>query len=85
MSHYTPTPDESYTDSSNLTPLERLIQQKHGNLHDVIPRLAGEFGAAGAAARLDVGGESPSPSWVADWLRRNGYQRRTVYVKDGAA
>jgi hypothetical protein len=51
--------------------IEKLLEQQHGNLHEVIPNLANEHGQEGAAEKLNV-----NQSWVSWWLRRNGYQRR---------
>ncbi len=60
--------------------IERLLTREHGDLHNVIPKLANERGQEGAAAELNV-----NQSWISWWLRRYGYERREVieWVRPG--
>lgn len=60
-----------------MSTIEGLLEKEHGDLHEVIPRLATELGQAEAARRLEV-----KQSWLSLWLRTNGYVRVTQYVKE---
>jgi len=65
-----------------LTVLEEALQAIHGDLHEVIPRLAANrtYGEVAEALRLDSG--APSESWVRAWLRNNGYVRKFCFVRE---
>jgi hypothetical protein len=56
---------------SKRSTIERLLEKQHGDLHEVIPKLANQHGQEGAAKHLNV-----TQSWVSWWLRRYGYERR---------
>lgn len=60
-----------------MSTIEALLEKEHGDLHEVIPRLATELGQEKAAQRLEV-----KQSWLSLWLRTNGYVRVTQYVKE---
>jgi alpha-beta hydrolase superfamily lysophospholipase len=47
----------------------------HGDLDDVIPRLATEVGIQEAANRLSTPQVRINHVWVARWLKNNGYRR----------
>lgn len=60
-----------------MSTVETLLEQQHGDLHEVIPRLASELGQAKAASRLKV-----NQAWLSRWLRDNRYVKVTQYVKE---
>lgn len=61
---------------SKRSTVETLLEKQHGDLNDVIPKLASEIGQQDAAQKLGV-----RQSWISRWLRINGYVAVTQYVK----
>lgn len=53
------------------------LEQKRGDLHQVIPRLVNAHGQAETARRLGV-----SVSTINNWLMRNGYVLKRQYVRE---
>lgn len=61
-----------------MSTIERWLEEQHGDLHKVIPRLASEVGQEEAARRLKV-----RQAWLSIWLARHGYVRVTSYEREG--
>lgn len=59
-----------------MSTVETLLEQQHGDLHEVIPRLASELGQSKAANVLSV-----NQAWLSRWLRENDYIKVTQYIK----
>lgn len=55
----------------------REVEQEHGNLHDVIPRLADEHGQDKAGDMLGLSGAT-----ISTWLRDNGYKQRKRWERE---
>jgi DNA invertase Pin-like site-specific DNA recombinase len=52
------------------------LQQKHGDLHEVIPNLVNRYGQYPTAKQLGV-----SVHTINRWLKENGWQREVKYVR----
>lgn len=61
---------------SRKSTTEVLLEQKHGNLHEVIPEMVSKHGQLGTAEKLNV-----PQGWISRWLAKNGYEKRTVWVQ----
>lgn len=58
----------------------RELEQKHGDLHKVIPPLVNDHSQAEAARILGV-----TQATVSLWLRKNGYVKREAWERDSEA
>lgn len=56
--------------------IETLLEQKYGDLHEVIPEMVSKHGQLGTAQKLNI-----PQGWISRWLDRNGYEKRTVWVQ----
>jgi hypothetical protein len=56
--------------------IERLLEDQHGDLHEVIPALVEQHGQHKAAYLLGV-----HQSWISTWLRKNGYIQEVRWIK----
>lgn len=63
---------------SKGTPLEQLLTERHGDLHQVIPELLNQKGANTATVSKALG---VSRAWLSDWLKANGYRRSTRWER----
>lgn len=55
----------------------REIEQEHGELEQVIPKLVNKLGSQKAAAdKLGL-----SQATISTWLRDNGYEPQTIYIR----
>lgn len=61
--------------------IEQELERRHGDLHEVIPRLATEHGQTRAARALSSDDLQVRQPWVSWWLARYGYTTRTVYYQ----
>lgn len=57
----------------------RDLEEKYGDLHKVIPPLADDVGQAETGRRLGV-----SSATISNWLKNNGYEPVTKYVRKNA-
>lgn len=59
--------------------IEGLLQDQHGDLHEVIPSMVSIHGQQKAAYLLNV-----TQAWISRWLKENGYveERRWVRQKE---
>lgn len=67
------------------SPTEAYLKEIHGDLHDVIPTLLTNMSQRQAALCLSDKNISVSQAWVSNWLRDNGYNRVTRWVRKGQA
>lgn len=63
-------------------PMQRIktLEEKHGNLHKVIPPLVNECGQIEAGRQLGV-----AASTLSKWLKRNGYKSKMQYFHERKA
>lgn len=55
----------------------RKLEEKHGDLHQIIPPLVNEYGQWEAGKRLGVSGTT-----LSRWLRHHGYRLETRWIRD---
>lgn len=55
----------------------RDLEERHGDLHTVIPALVNQHGQYEAGRLLGVSGAT-----ISNWLRDNGYTLKTEYVRE---
>lgn len=64
---------------AKLSTIEKLLKERHGNLHDVIPRMVSEHGQLNTSQQLNV-----SQNWISRWLAKNGYVKHVAWVRNAS-
>lgn len=60
-----------------MTPTEKYLRERHGDIDNLIPELVNQHGQKVTAGKLGV-----EQSWISNWLKTHGYKRITLYVKE---